>query len=202
MSKYYYHGIKPYVEHIESIKWLIKIIESDGIKSRRLTNQIPLYTGFNGADYISVCSKEEFNEYMKYPNNCFFKYIHSNYCFIISDEINAIKTNYFDLDNRFLDSFTISSGEKRYSDMFDEWQVKDEISINKIIGIGLPIDGIFKYGIDDEYKKQLIKLILLVREMGLDLVDTGSLYFIEEYEEEKNNKEYNNEKVYTKIINW
>ena len=111
MSKYYYHGIKPYVEHIESIKWLIKIIESDGIKSRRLTNQIPLYTGFNGADYISVCSKEEFNEYMKYPNNCFFKYIHSNYCFIISDEINAIKTNYFDLDNRFLDSFTISSGE-------------------------------------------------------------------------------------------
>lgn len=42
---------------------MINIIESGGIKSKRKLKINNLYVGYNGSDYISLCSKEDNSMY-------------------------------------------------------------------------------------------------------------------------------------------
>lgn len=142
MERIFYHGIFPNIPCIAITK-MIEIIQSGAIKSRRLQGVTSEF-GFNGDDYISICSKEDEKEYSKYPINAYDRYISNSFCFIISDDIPAIKVRYIEVYNDFdfetILERMIEKPEQRYSDMFDEWQVKDEINLNHIIGIGIPID--------------------------------------------------------------
>lgn len=193
MSKYFYHGMMPKKEPIDKIITMINIIESGGIKSKRKLKINNLYVGYNGSDYISLCNKEDNSMYnFFYDNmNSYEDYIYSNFCFIVSDEINAIKTKKFDIKGKYvsyMQFYSLAQGDIRYSDMFDEWQVKDEINMDKIIGIGLPFNLVFSYkNSDQEFKKYIELLFNLVHKYNLDIVNTEDFNFVEKYEQEKNN---------------
>lgn len=182
MERIFYHGIFPNIPCI-SITKMIEIIQSGAIKSRRLQGVTSKF-GYNGDDYISICSKEDEKEYFKYPINAYDTYILNGFCFIISDDIPAIKVRYTEVYNDF-DFETIielmsEKPEQRYSDMFDEWQVKDEISLNQIIGIGIPYDEVSK--LNGEFKIELDILINIATSMGWDIVNTSDAKDLDDYE--------------------
>lgn len=193
MKRIFYHGIfyndisKLFNSvELEIIETMIKIIKTGGLKSRRRQGKTSAY-GFNGDDYISICSKEDELEYSKYPTSAFYTYVNNNFCFIISDDIDAIKVRYNEV-NRYIDFMVISElmrkfPNQRFSDMFDEWQVKDEISLSHIIGIGIPfcrVSNIDKTG--EDVKKKFAQLINLANKIGLDIIDTSDIQKIEAYE--------------------
>ena len=194
MSRFYYHGIIPKKEPLERLCTMIEIIRSGGLKSKRKLNISNLYVGYNGSDYISLCRKENNYMYNRINDNinAYEDYIYSNFCFIISDEIDAIKTNDFDSQGKYvsyMDFLSVANGDIRYSDMFDEWQVKDEIKLDKIIGIGLPFSLVHSYKYcDKEFEQYLHELYAWVRYLNLDIVNTDDFNFVECYEKEKNDK--------------
>lgn len=177
MSKFYYHGV-------DDLLTILKIIDCGYIKSKRLLGY-GKENDFNGLDYISLCNKGEDYMYEENKLNSYENYIKNSFCFIISDKINAIKCNYIDIYN--CDESQINgNSDERYSDMFDEWQIKDKISLNDIIGIGLPLNYLNKmknYYSSLDY--QLERIYLLASMLNLDIVNTDEENFIEKYESKK-----------------
>ena len=183
MSKFYYHGTEK-----ESF---LSIIETGEIKCRRLLveSNIKLdrtwrlsLPGCNGLEYISLCNTNEKSLIDK--DSAYRTFIVNHYCFIISDEIDAIKTIYrYDNDsmkrykkeyNKYLKD--VDSTEIRFSIMPDEYQVRGKITMNKIVGIGFPFWH-YRNNLDE-----LNKIFDLSYKLNLDAVDTANPYFIDEYE--------------------
>lgn len=194
MSKYYYHGTR-------TINTMVRIFACNRIKSQRLLGYSKGY-GYNGLDYISVCKKENTDDDYKRKTSAFCQFIKRNCCFIISDEIDAIKTEYMNCNHmscRELQSFLEEHSDTRYSDMFDEWQVKNSIPLKYVVGIGLPIDDILErieYDQSGFFLYDLSLLLKIVKDLNLDIIDTCEENFIENYE----SKNYNNEKNLQKIM--
>lgn len=193
MKRVFYHGIfchntNEIFDSIEicAIETMIKIIETGGLKSRRLQGKTSAY-GFNGDDYISICSKENEQEYSKYPISAYYTYINKNFCFILDDDIDPIKIRYNEVNN-CLDFEVISEimhhfPTQRFSNMFDEWQVKDKIDLCHFIAIGIPFDNFSKDdGIYENCQRKLEQLIDIANELGLDIVNTSDTREIENYE--------------------
>lgn len=184
MSKYYYHGIK----HGLVLDKALAIFKSGGIRCIVHARKI----GFNGTEFVSVCKKEDEEEYGKHSNNGFYNYVQNQICFIISDEIDAIKPEIIenaDKWNRFeLIGYMNSKPGTRFSDMFDEWQVRGGISFSSIIGIGIPyqeIDTILTKTSSDNGKEILNEIIACAEALGLDIVDSSDPEFVRKYEEQK-----------------
>ncbi len=179
MSKYFYHGTL-------EIDTLIKILLSGSIKSRRLLNyDIPGY--FNTEDYVSLCRKIDDLTYYDEYRNSFESFIENNFCLIISNEVNAIKTEYYDSSKTILwteiVNFLHEHEDVRYSDLIDEWQVKDEISLKYIIGIGLPFTKINMECLkDNSLFDKVIIVLLIARCLGLKVINTEEDNFIEKFE--------------------
>ena len=199
MSKYYYHGIK----NLLNINAVLSIIQSGGIKSKRKQN-LSYKIGFNGADYVSVCKKVPDEDYANFFNSAFENYIVNKFCFIIDNRIPAIKPQYIaDASNwnRFeLIKLMVSNPNNRFTDMIDEWQIKDEVPLTYIIGIGIPVKKINSLlvsktvdsNVIEHIKTVLDKIIEFALNLNIDIVDSSNMHFIEEYE---SNKEINNRKI-------
>lgn len=179
MSKFFYHGTR-------NIYNILKILISSGIVCQRIL-------GFNGLNYISLCNKAKDEEYVSYPN-AFYNYIRNSYCLIISDEVDAIKPQKLNIDcfksNTELQEYLTKHSNIRYSDMFDEYQVRDFIPLKYILGVGLPIRKIKSEArtYENDSLFQSIKCILnLIEVLNLDIIDTSVFGFIEEYESAKSN---------------
>lgn len=180
MSKYYYHGTDQ--------NSFFKILETGEIKCRRLieeeninitrTIDKTIGPGSNGYEYISLCNKNDFYD----SEDAYNTFIKNSYCFIISDEIEAIKTinmNDRTIMSKYGDEFHYfvnhnSDSEIRFSIMRDEYQVKTKIPLSKIVGFGFPFKRV--------NKKQLDYLFSISYKFKLDVVDTTDPYFIERYE--------------------
>lgn len=188
MSKVFYHGIKSYYDPNESISIMLQIISSGGIKCRRLQG-VTSKLGFNGDDYISVCEEKSNYEYRKYPNNAFFRYIYYGFCFILSDNMPVIPVHYINGDD--FDSYTEIIEYMnhypgvRFSDLFDEWQVKNEIPLSYIVGIGLSTCQILEYINSNKekemFKNNLNKLYTLAESLDWTIVNTDTLYMEDNY---------------------
>ncbi len=179
MSKYYYHGF-------DDIQTGIEILKSGGIKSRRLLGKENV-VGFNRLDYISLCDKGEQDIYEDDPDCAYLWYIQDQFCFIISDTISVIHPSYVPEDiiyGPFIKPFLDSHSEKQYTNLFDEVQVRDEIPLSKIIGIGIPFAD-YEQGLPPEIEE----FILLSRVLGFDVVDTSDEDFVEKYESRKERRE-------------
>lgn len=183
MSKYYYHGT-------DKLSFY-KILETGEIKCRRLIEEENITinrtvenifgAGANGYEYISVCNKNNYFD----ENDAFNVFVVDSYCFIISDEVDAVKTINITEDGNhdkyrkeyrkfLLDN---SNSNLRFSIMPDEYHVKTSIPLDKIIGIGFP----FKR----TSKKEIDFLFNLSYQLNLAVVDTGNPLFIEDYESKK-----------------
>lgn len=183
-----------------AIDTMKKIIKTGGLKSRRLQGKTSAY-GFNGDDYISICSKENEQEYSKYPISAYYTYINKNFCFILNDDIDSIKIRYNEVNN-CLDFEVISEimhhfPTQRFSNMFDEWQVKDKIDLCHFIAIGIPFDKLSNPGtIGKNCREKLSQLINLAEKLGLDIVNTSDIKQIDNYEKKVLSLERTKRKIY------
>ena len=109
---------------------MLKIIESDGIKS--LKKQNSNYRGLvNGEEHISVCSWDDSVDHDVIKNKSAFNgWIFGCPCFVISG-VDAIKCGKYHRD--------YDAKIERVSQYEDEWHVKDIIPLDKIIAIALPL---------------------------------------------------------------
>ena len=160
---YYYHGTGLLIE--DGLGTMIKIIEFGGIKSKRLRNAsyMPMY---NGEDYISVSrwilsDNPSVEEMMR---SSFFGWIFCLPCFILSGDIEATHAKMVTLN------YTYDASKERVSSYFDEWHVKDEIPLDKVVGIAIP----FSWG--KESKKELLnmcKILVYARLYGWKVYDSN-----------------------------
>lgn len=181
MSKYYYHGV-------DSFRIFMKILTDGEIKSARLLGKTLekdyCNLGFNGLDFICLCNKV--NEHaLGYDS--FEYFIVDSYCFIISDDIDVLKPVVFNWDNEidYLEAKLKALNEgMQLSPFIDEYRTKYRITMDKIIGIGIPFD---KNDID--FKEEVKQIIAIAQALDLDIVDSSDEFFIEKYESKKYNKE-------------
>ncbi len=181
MSRYFYHGVS-------SIASTLKILQSGSIQCRRLLGKKA--NGYNGFDYVSVCKKYAEEDYQNTDlDNAFYKYVQNYCCFILSEEIPAMKTfptkhiGDYPMDTILFDK------QKRVSDMFDEWQVYREIPLSFVVGIGIPCDYFLTIirltSPSNETIREMKEIIQIACSLGLDIVDTNVQGFAEEYEKQK-----------------
>ena len=180
MSKYYYHGV-------DSVKTAIDILRSGGIKSKRLLGQTEI-TGFSRLDYISLCNKESDEFYRSVDwDNAYEWYIQFEIFFIISDDIPAFFPEFLD-DGTIIAPHIVPFLEThpgQYTNLCDEWQVKDFIPLSKIIGIGIPFPDIYEYHPDAEEYEGIETLLELAKSLNLDIIDSFSEDCVDHYEEQK-----------------
>lgn len=90
----------------------------------------------NGSYYICLAKYDK--ELEKSYNSCYKAFIKGQYAFVI-DGVDAIKTKFIENEDsslyKFLNKLPM---KKRYSCWEDEYQVKKEISLDKVIGIKIP----------------------------------------------------------------
>ena len=157
LKSYYLHAIdcqngNPF-DGNHSIEVLKKILDSGELKSKRLRGITDnSYGGWNGLDYISLCDYRRINN-RTYDNNPYLKgytayetYIKKSLSFILTkSKICTIKPQLvepiiFDWDSHYIMYNLGNSTEGRYSDLPDEVQVKDRISLDRIKGMTIPIE--------------------------------------------------------------
>lgn len=189
MNRLFYHGMQPRRSSLCKIKTMLEIIDSGSLKSNRLLGN-NLTHGYNGLDYISVCSREKIYKYFKKEESAFNLFIKNNFCFILSGDISVIKPKYLDW-NCFehyddLVNYINSFPGAQFSDLFDEWQVKDEIPLDYVVGLGLPLQSLSKiYNLDDKMMKEIERLYMFARTFGWDIVDSDSFFSFYNYEKGK-----------------
>lgn len=187
MSKYYYHGV-------DSFRIFMKILRDGEIKSARLLGKIIdkdyLNLGLNGLDYICLCNKlsKHVSGYSSFES-----FIVDSYCFIISDDIDVLKPVVFEWNNDtdYLEAKSKALYEGiQLSPFIDEYRTKYRITMDKIIGIGIPFDKNY-IGFEEKVRQ----IIAVAQALGLDIVDSSDEYFIEKYEAYKDYKQQNEEKI-------
>ncbi len=188
MSKYFYHGLGVPYFYDGTITTVLEVFKTGGLKCKRLLGK--RNSGYNGLDYISICKKYTEEEYDCYGSTGFYKFVQDSFCFIISDDIEAIKTETIPKSYWYFPDIVEKMKyhpENRYSDMFDEWQVKGEIPLSYIVGIGVPIRWLesIDWRIHKNALQELKSIVDIAQSLGLDIVDSTKKGFIEEYELEK-----------------
>lgn len=189
MSKYFYHGLGLSYFYPDNITTVLEILTTGGIKCKRLLGKKKF--GYNGLDYVSVCKKYMEEEYHNaYGSTGFYKYVQDCFCFIISDDIDAVKTETIPKAYWYFQDIVEKMKkhpEYRYSDMFDEWQVKEMIPLSSIIGIGVPIQWLKEvdWSFHRDSLEVLRNIFSIAESLGLDIVDSTDKNFVENYELEK-----------------
>lgn len=187
MSKYYYHATY-------NLSSFFDILNEKGIKCLSLLGMTVEHDldklAFNGLDYICLCNKLPNYEDIL-GDSSFEQFILGSFCFIVSNEINVIKPKVINWTD-FYKYMAIK--KKLYSDTkqnlhvsfyADEYRAKNIITMDMILGIGLP----FEYKYTKEDLTLLRQSLVLAQSLGLDIVDSSDEYFIEKYESRKYNKD-------------
>lgn len=144
-KNYFFHGIKDSThpeETLEDVYHAGGLLSLAKMPPELRKKYTPKYIGFNGMDYISVCTK-----YGKCDlSECFIDYILESISFVISDRIHAVKTIYIPHSNsqrNAQDYYNLyNQGSSRYSDLDGEYQVKDAIPLTEIEAISFPITSL------------------------------------------------------------
>lgn len=190
----YYHGV---------VNGLVDKKVLDILKKREISSAARLgyikRIGFNENDFISVCSNMGEEVYNTGVNNAFNKYIKNNFCFVIDDSIEFEKPEYIPNASKMgtLELFNLkrNNPNKRFSDIIDEYQVKDYISFDKVVAIGVPYglkvqDGEiilsnFCYLKPEEFLELIGKVEKIAEELGIPVVDSSSKEFLTMFDGEK-----------------
>lgn len=156
---WFYHQITPY-----SMK---DILMSGKILSKRKRGQNKLsfdYSGWNGLDYISIA---KYDDSVNVYASSYIRFIRSQYAFVL-DGISADKTIYKEKNYNFWRRIAENPlCKKRYSCYEDEWQVKDYISTDKIIGIKIPEQDMFASHGMPVYCNEDLSINLFLDELAL-----------------------------------
>lgn len=89
----------------------------------------------NGNRYISCCKYRP--ELVHSSSSSYREFIQGQYAFVI-ENVDAIETQFVEKDFRYYRMLSRLPFGKRYSSWCDEYQVKDYISLDQVIGIKIP----------------------------------------------------------------
>ncbi len=147
--EYFFHGTG---NGEEALNKMLQIIESGGIKSKNMRNE-DYDTLFNGDDYVSVARwcYDVMPGYNAGLESSFYGWIFNMPCFIIDGDIEAIHAT------RVERPYSFDHNKDRVSQFIDEWHVKDEIPLDKIVGIALPFSWI------KQSKRSLLKILEILK---------------------------------------
>ena len=143
----YLHGIyatSDIYDNITTLRILKQILLSDALLSARRQNIKDHKALFNGLDYISLCDYEKRDQYLIKKFNAYESYIKYSLSLIFPKEKLEVITPTV-IDTREMPNYYQKmeelglSNDKRYTDMPDEVQVKDYISLDIMTGLTLPI---------------------------------------------------------------
>ena len=136
-------------------KILKQILKDNALLSARLQNKLNNSILFNGLDYISLCDYEKRFEKIGNEYNAYEAYIRYSLSLIFPKEkldviipqIVIIKStgSYY----QQMKEYGLSTDE-RYTDMPDEVQVKDRISLDLMSGITLPLSKMQYFYLNEE----------------------------------------------------
>lgn len=199
-EKIYLHAIGPNDKQYRTylaLKYLKQILKSKALLSRRL-QQKELTHGFNGLDYISLCDFEKRFLAPKENYNSYEGYIRESLSLIFpKDKFDVIIPTVIDIstaDKKGFERMKLLGESKvaRYTDLPDEVQVKDRISLEYLSGITVPIHIIDNplYGEKLAVKKVISEIQKIRRTLDLygyniPIYDIDSLYNIDEEENVK-----------------
>ena len=157
LNNYYLHAINSNsndnFDEKTILKRLTEVLKSKKILSRRkMIDMPPNKGGWNGLDYISICdySKknnppfENLDHYKGYT--AYELFVKNSIAFILKkDSINGIVPNLMPpavFDHALLAEMCVLGNHptERYSDLPDEIQVRDEISLDHMVGMAVPIE--------------------------------------------------------------
>lgn len=136
MRHYFYHGFDPGYIDKESVEHMLRIINSGGIKTRKELG------GHQDEGFNHVCLYRKNDNYDYTSDDMFLKsaragWINNCMVFVISDDIDA----------KYLPPDTEVEGMGLPTNLVDEWRYFDDIPLNKIVGLALPLDS-FKTALD------------------------------------------------------
>ena len=146
-EKVYLHAIYAISEIYNSKMTLMvlkSILESNALLSARLQHKRSHNVLFNGMDYISLCDYEKRDKFLEPKHNSYEMYIRYSLSLIFPKEkVDAIVPEMIEISYRrgyqqVMGSYGMDE-DKRYSDLPDEVQVKDRVSLDNLTGITVPI---------------------------------------------------------------
>ena len=168
-EKVYMHSINSkdynYFNSREEIKILGKILSCGYILSLRGQGKLFLPCGFNGYDYISLCDYEKRNLHPegRITYNSYQSYIKYGIALAFDkNSIDAIEPIVLNVisdvrkNNKRIND--LSNGIIRYTDLPDEVQVKDSISLEKLEYITYPVSKYFDNQIFFNNNKKIKRL--------------------------------------------
>ena len=164
MDNVYLHAIYAYCQRYnseETKRKLKYILKSGAILSLRLQMIYDTY-GFNGLDYISLCDYEKRNEcHPELPNyTAFNSYIRESLSLMfLADSIEVVKPQVVEKNKNgnHPKMKELGLAKERYSDFYDEVQVKDRIPISLISGITFPIKKMTRSSFSDKYSILIVQ---------------------------------------------
>lgn len=167
MEEYYAHTIRISNFRVRDFDNLEKILKSGYLLSRKRQRQngdksidTSILTAlFNGMNYISLCDLSASHD----GNSAYDMYTKRGLSLLFDRDIEVIKPilvsqndyNYFNMQ-AFL-------GKKRYSDLIDEVQVKDSLSLTHLKGMCLAL-SVFKSFYKDDYIDDYLKYLNILLE--------------------------------------
>ena len=167
MNNYYAHAISVSNFKINDFKTLERILKSGYLMSRNaqrksgmksLSNSI-LTAYFNGMDYISLCDLSVNHD----GNSSYDMYIRRGLSLLIDRDITVIKPILIG-DTEFNYFNTVAfCGKNRYSNLVDEVQVKDKVSLEHLKALSLSL-SVFSSFHDKEYLTDYLKYTKLLLE--------------------------------------
>ena len=191
--EYYSHTINITNFSLKDIDKVEEILKAGYIYSRRNLKDI-LHINkeeldeknalFNGMDYVSLCDlSKKHREYSAYE-----MYVKRGLSFLFNKKIEVIVPSIVNIRvgtySFISDAHYFGLSRGRYSDLYDEVQVKDKVSLNNLEGMILSLSSIKSYRGEDhllEYLKLLKKvLILYQKNVPIINLDTEEEIYIEE----------------------
>lgn len=150
--------------HRMQLEKLDDILNAGAILSRRKQGYQKLnHTTWNGLDYISLSKREE-----SVWNSSYKRFISSSYAFIFA----GIPVN----NTKYIEDYNYELGcklsrlfpGKRFSPYEDEYQVKDKISLDTVIGIKIP-DKDKVFSSLEFYKEKDCAIDIILNKLGSNL---------------------------------
>ena len=146
--EYYSHTIRITNFDFIDMEKVEDIISSGYIYSRRNLKEILGMNNkdtceemalFNGMDYVSLCDLSKRHEYY----SAYYMYVYRGLSFLFSKNIDVIiptivNTNVNDMSFGYK-AHEYGKEKRRYSDLYDEVQVRDKISLDYLIGMSLSL---------------------------------------------------------------
>lgn len=176
LNNFYLHAISFDFNELnkEDLILLNDILKSGYLYSREKLNIESEFVGFNGLKYISLCDYSKRKEKALHDSPIFKDYNSYNAC--IRDSLSLIlkKGNYkiikpeltyphvFSAQDAYEVNYLGRLEDERYTDMPDEVQVKDQLSLENLVGISLPISYNLTNGLNI---RELRKYLCLLREV-------------------------------------